>query len=113
MSTQPIQASVSEPVTKLPRSGTRRYSVEFCAAGQPRPYADTIYEFDLRVEWIPYGGQPRWEPNDLNDDLIVKAARAIGHDWKDKPDWHEATLKSKTKIGPGHWRFKVTLAYTD
>lgn len=97
------------------KSGDRRYTVNRIRSGQPRPYADHIDEFDLLIEWIPYSKEavPQWVPNDLNEDLVIKAAKTLGCNWVDKPNWHEPTLQSKSKIGLGHWKFIVKTAFTD
>ena len=96
------------------KSGTRRFTFEYQRAGQPRPYADHIYEFTVTVEWVPYkDGGGIWEPNDgLNEAIVIRHARAF-QPWHDKPEWHQPRLKSKRKIGPGVWQFIVTEPYLD
>jgi hypothetical protein len=102
------------------KQGDRRYTVTMNRAGQERPYGDTIHDFTLSVEWIPYkkraeGEEMKWEPNDLNETLIFQVAKAAGFSWVEKGegDWTSPHLKSKSKEGPGVWRFIVTETYTD
>lgn len=102
------------------KQGDRRYTVNWFRSGQPRPYANSVYEFDIRVEWIPYKGGGTlmtWEPNDLNEDLVDAAAKALGKMFYNKgdpdTDWSYPFLTKKTKIGPGHWKYIVTEEYTD
>lgn len=94
-----------------PKPGSQRYTVKWNAAGQPSPYADTIYDFEVLNEWVPYG-KAEWEPRDMVEDLFVKVAKAIGNNWHDDGNWPGPRLKSKTKIAPGHWRFIVICDFT-
>ena len=102
------------------KQGDRRYTIETHRSGQPRPYADTVHDFTLKIEWVPYkrlaeGEVLTWEPNDLVEELVVKYAKSIGFGWVEKGegDWASPHLSSKTKVGPGEWRFVVTEAFTD
>lgn len=99
------------------KPGTRRYTVEMLASGQPRAYADTIHKFRVSVEWVPYKNPQieEWEPNELSPALIDKAAKALGYPWEEKGqgDWASPRLHSKTKIAPGVWEYTVVEAYTD
>ena len=95
------------------KSGDRRYTVKWNSVGQPRAYADHIYDFEILVEWIAYGDN-KWTRNDLQvtEILIQYAAKALGRDWGGGGPF-DPELRSMTKIGPGHWRFVVVQPYTD
>lgn len=103
------------------KPGDRRYTVEMLQAGQPRAYADTVHEFILSVEWIPYrpGLAPQareWEPSGLSELLVKEAGRTLGHNFKEKsesPGPFDSTLEAFANVGPGKWRFKVVTPYTD
>lgn len=102
-----------------PAPGTRRFMFETLRAGQPRPYADSVYEYIITVEWIksthPRDVTPVWEPNDISEEVVKKLIRGFA-DVKfpeEKPDWYETTVTSFTKIGPGKWRLQANRAYTD
>lgn len=102
----------------MAKPGDRRYTVETLRSGQPRPYADTIREFVLTIEWIPYRNPPtaEWEPNDLAERLVMDAARTLGHGFKtpeEGPKWYEPRLREREKLGPGKWRFLIVEEYTD
>lgn len=101
------------------KSGDRRYTVEWITCGQPRPYADTIRHFIISVEWLPYvkpGETSDWEPNDLAESLIDKAAKALGSNFyiKDSKEsnWASPILNSKTKLSPGRWEYRIEEAFT-
>ena len=108
------------------RNGTTRYTVETLRAGQPGPYADTIHEFVLTVEWIPYGytkanpkgaADRQFEPCDIDDSRAKDLGNKIGGGFYEKGDpeanWASPRLTTFCKIGPGQWRFVVTSAFTD
>lgn len=104
------------------KQGDRRYTIEWIQAGQPRPYADTIHEFYLIIEWVPYKKREpdealKWEPNDMNDSIVDKTAKAIGYHWVEKgspnDNWAAPHLASRSKVGPGKWKFKITETFTD
>lgn len=102
------------------KPGDRRYTVNMIRAGQEKPYADTIHEFTLKIEWVPYKKREQhepmeWEPNDLHDQLVDRAAKTIGYNWveKNEGDWASPHLTHRSKIGPGEWRFIITEIFTD
>lgn len=102
------------------KQGDRRYTVHWHQAGQARPYAPLIHDFTLKIEWIAYkkretGEALEWEPNDLSDYLVDKAAKAVGYSWVEKGqgDWASPFLTSRTKVGPGQWRFVIREECTD
>lgn len=102
------------------KPGNRRYTVEFHSSGQQRSYGPSVYRFTISVEWIAYrkreNNEPlTWEPNDLNEHLIVKAAQALGHGWLEEGDgdWASPRLTYQHKEGPGKWTFTVEEAFTD
>ena len=104
----------------MPVAGTRRFTFEYKSAGQPRPYADSIYDFTVTCEWIPYakGKSPNdktrtdWVPNDLPEKRFTEMARVF-NPWLDNPKWYEPHLMSVTQIDCGIWRYVITEVYTD
>ena len=98
------------------KAGDRRYTILWHCNGQPRPYAATVRDFTLKVEWWPRTDSTEWAPNDLSEGLVDKAAKAIGCNYytrDEKPEWHQPILKSKSKIGLGEWRYRIEEEYTD
>ena len=93
------------------KSGDFRLTVEWEQAGQPRAYADSIYQFVLTAEWIPYG-KTELEPVQWFPEVGKSYARGI-KPWKDAPAWHESRLKSFNTISPGKWRVTVIEPYCD
>lgn len=76
--------------------------------GQPRPYADSIYEADIETS----------EP--IGDFVAKKIARALVREFDDEPkDWASAKLDVFRPSEPDRhgfskkWRVRVTEAYTD
>jgi len=95
----------------MAKSGTRRFTIEYKSTGQPRPYADHIYDFTITVEWIPYG-KDDWELNELAYEIIERHARA-SQNWHDKPEWHQPRLWSKSHVNKGVWQFIVIQPFLD
>lgn len=90
-----------------------RYTLVTLQAGQPRAYADSIYEYELTCEWQGMTGRGDWQPRDLVEPLVRKIARGMCREWFDNPEWHQAKLDTFVKIGPGHWRIKIIEPYLD
>jgi hypothetical protein len=111
-------------VTSL-KAGTRRYTVETLAAGQPRPYADTIHHVRVTMEWVPYAGPREWTPNTGSNPesiaSILKGLRCGFTDFTYPPKDREATTEDyfRTRLdwlrntAPGVWEFHTTSASTD
>lgn len=93
------------------KSGDRRYTIKCNSAGQPRPYADSVYDFEIIVQMVSYQ-TGLWQPNDINEELVKDRAKVLGRDWGGGGPF-DPELRSMTKIGPGHWRFVVVQPYTD
>lgn len=98
------------------KPGTSRITVETVRAGQPRPYADSVYEYIMTLEWIPYGNsEDGFQPRKLAKDAamaIAKGACRNFYEKKDKPEWHLPILQSMTEIDTGKWNLIIKLAYT-
>lgn len=98
--------------------GTRRFTFDTVRSGQPRPYADSVTEIIVTVEWIPAYGKNKteFEINDLNEKLVKSAVKGY-HPFKEEGDadvhWSSSMLTTCTKLGPGKWRFVITTAFTD
>jgi hypothetical protein len=96
-----------------PQSGDTRSFVRWLQAGQPRPYADAVYRFQLRLDIYRLGWEPR---KHTPEDLVKKIGRVLGKDWVDKDDpkhnWASPTLKSVRCVAPGVWEFHIVAAYT-
>lgn len=86
-------------------------SIVWNQAGQPRAYADTIYDFEIFL-YRAENDLP-WETWDPNEEFVVTQAKLLGHNWDDEGRWPGPRLGSKTKIAPGHWRFRVICDFTD
>lgn len=91
-----------------------RIDVERLSAGQPRPYADSVYECELRfTNWWTSTTGPRkgnWEPD---EQLVREAVRLFVHPFKDEPTWADDKLKTLEKTGPATWRAVVISPYLD
>lgn len=97
--------------------GDYRITVECLRTGQPRPYADHLYEAIITCEVVPYkkreiGEVLEFEPAKWNRDVVLKHAQSI-REFYDKPEWHQPRLESLTEIKPGVWRMIVTQPYLD
>lgn len=88
-------------------------TVRTITAGQPRPYADSVYRYHVLFEWVPYG-KTEFEPRDYQESIVKIYLQAV-KSWNDKSDrqWFEPKLNYMKKLGVGFWEFQVTEEYTD
>lgn len=97
----------------------RRYTVQCLQCGQPRSYADSIYEYLVSVEFIPYG-KSGYEPfSNLIDPAFAKTlVKALCQDFVERSDpnweWYMPTLQSlNIDQTAAQIRVVITLAFTD
>jgi hypothetical protein len=84
-----------------------RISVKHLSAGQPRPYADSVYEAIIQI--TDAAGTPaKW-----NREVVLPVARCLVHDWSDKPEFLEPRLAQCENTAPGTWHIKVVQPYAD
>ncbi|MGQ3081043.1 MULTISPECIES: hypothetical protein [Alphaproteobacteria] len=107
-----------------PKPGSRRFTIETLAAGQPRAYADTIHHVRVFLEHVPYGGEGGWQPNaNLAVEPVQKILAGLQcgfTDFKYPPadrestteDYFRAHLDWIRSTAPGVWEFHTTSAYT-
>jgi len=105
-----------------------RVTYETLTAGQPRPYADSIYRYRIYFEWQGMAGYkdknapfvPRDKmvatsnPHALA--MVTKFAKAFSG-WSEPTDhgfdWASTKLDYIKEVGPGVWEFQTSSAYTD
>jgi hypothetical protein len=104
---------MSDEVEHGPFNGFR-VDVEHITSGQPRPYADSIYEAELRfTNWWRSLTGPRkgtWEPKESD---VRELARILVHPFEDQPTFGSAHLKSLTREAPQTWRVLIVDPYLD
>jgi hypothetical protein len=99
----------------------RRITVVSLQSGQPRPYADSIYESDICFEG---GCRSTIKGYDINhgtkpfEDHVRSIARLLVRPFEDQPtSWASAQLVSIVCIEEGEtysiWRVKIVEPYTD
>lgn len=82
---------------------------DMLAAGQPRAYADSVYEAVLTYEFRgPYAERMR-----LGREVVARHAKMLVHSWSDEPQWYEPRLADLTETEPRVWYVKVTAPYLD
>ena len=93
--------------------------IETISAGQPRPYADSIYKYRVSSDfyWDSTTG-PR-----LSDSYLMKEKEALNAVssvrgcpvWFAKDDrmWYEAYLESVVEATPGVWEVTIIQPYLD
>lgn len=83
-------------------------------SGQPRPYADSIYEatleFDQSAPWTD-----KWTPPEV---MVIQMARGLMNrgNFKLKDEeraWHETYAEKVEKLAPNKWRIKLIQPYCD
>jgi hypothetical protein len=109
------------------KPGTRRYTVETLAAGQPRAYADTVHHVRVTFEWIPYkkrepGEEPQFEPSTLKEEHVRRALLGLQCGFtefdynkaeKSMDNYFKTRLDWLIEVSPGVWEFHTTSKFTD
>ena len=97
------------------KAGDNRFTVRWLRYGQPQPYADHVFEFDIVCETVSHQ-TGEWKPRKLIRQAIDPIARALGKNWVEKDDpkfnWASPYLVAAKETDEGVWRFKVKQAYT-
>ena len=102
-----------------PRPGDRRYTIQTLAAGQPRPYADTIRHVRVTMEWVPWNNSAEgWQPDPANvPEAIHDRLKGLQCGFTAKTakevEWYESRLDWLRNPEPGVWEFHITSPYTD
>ena len=92
-------------------------TVKHLQHGQPRRYADHIYESEITIE-----GERAWDR--LVEDQVKNLAKAVVHPFHDEPEgWASARLDEVTRLSSERedklgacrevWRVRVRVPYTD
>jgi len=124
---EPVVSTLRASHPRAFKPGTRRYTVETLAAGQPRPYADDIHHVRVTFEWVPYKKREpdeafEFEPAPCNNEELVRARlRGLGCGFTDfvcprnpSMDEHFRTrLDWLKQVEPHVWEFHTTSPYTD
>jgi hypothetical protein len=100
-----------------------RITIETLAAGQPRPYADTVRHVRVTFEWQGMEGykdkDAPFVPRDKFSEETVRRmlAGVAGFTAKTAKDpdcnWFDTRLDWLKSTGPGVWEFHTTSPYTD
>ena len=74
--------------------------IEIIQSGQPRPYADHIYEafFQIRSEGFLTNGACFYFI--INEEFAKDITRLFVHDFKDNPDWYQPKLIKLEPVKP-------------
>lgn len=99
------------------KPGTQRVTCITHQWGQPGPYADHVFDFEIVVEWIPSYGPDRseFQPRDIQEDFAIQLAKGfVPFKTEDEnPEWHETRLVKWTRLAPGNFRFEAVREFTD
>lgn len=113
---QPTPGRVNKGVGPQIKEGATRWTVSYNQAGQPRGYADSVYDFDVHCERVDYGDKTlTFKPLDLTYEIFEKVAKSLGTSFttSEKREWHQTFLKSKRKVAPGIWNFVAITPFND
>lgn len=93
-----------------------RFTIDCIRGGQPRPYADSEYEYVLTLESTSWkAGDNEFKPWDTADKqkIVIPILKACARHWEDEPpNWASTEMKSLSKIGAGVWKLILVEAYT-
>lgn len=84
------------------------YEVEYLQMGQPRAYADSIYEAKIKV--ISEG----IFNSDPEEEMIKRYANILVHNFEGtKPQLGKCHLEEIKKLEKGYWYVKIVYPYDD
>jgi len=99
----------------MPQTHVTTVECEWHQAGQPRPYADSIYEATLRFSTTaPWAS--KWDPPEVTVEAIAQAVMNRGKFVrKDDPErqWHQTYAERFDKVSDSTWRIKLIQPYCD
>jgi len=92
-----------------------RIEIKDIRCGQPRPYADSIYEAELTFEnwWDAMDGEKQgaWDPP---EEFVKRVAQLLVHPFEDPPRHPlDSRLRSIVKLGRGRWRVEIVEPFCD
>lgn len=95
-----------------------RYTVETLSAGQPRPYADSIYLYRVTIEWQGMQGYkdkdaPWVTRPELSTSVVALILRGLCGGWHDEPGMFGRRLEYMKHLGDGMWEVKIVEPYDD
>jgi hypothetical protein len=105
--------NATEKTPEAPKPGDILVHVEHTRNGQPRAYADSVFEGILTFTQVPAdGGAPVLYDGLTMEQVRDQYSRRIAN-WAEKPDWFDVKLYGVFKKSPGVWEVKCTQAYND
>lgn len=74
--------------------------ITYTQAGQPRPYADSVYRGHVTA--------------DSRQEAVETLSTAFRHDLEgEEQEWHHPRLESLSEASNGLWAFHIILPFTD
>lgn len=89
-------------------AATAIWKVTHLQAGQPRPYADSIYEYEIELDGDWYGKRP-----DFGEAVVKQAAQGLTRGWSNNPGWADRKLDRFEKLEPHRWFVRIIEPYPD
>lgn len=94
-----------------------RILLDCVASGQPRPYADTIYVYEVTFEyeqsWGPNKGE--WLPRqNVDKDSAILAVKSVKtfKTLDQHPEWHETQLSGVEQLADNKFKVSLVQEYT-
>ncbi len=90
---------------------THTVTYETISAGQPRAYADSVYEFNMVFSAARNDGgySDVWTPDRANALRYAK----VHQDFYENPEWHQPKLEIFEETEKGKWHVKIVQPYLD
>ena len=95
-------------------------TIEHLRGGQPRPYADSVYEAKITAERHGVFTNGRVIPYYLTEAEVKKLTRMFVHGFSDNPEWDQSRLKYLLPVKPkvisgkpqsGAWKVSIVQPY--
>lgn len=97
----------------------RRFTIETLAAGQARPYADTVHRYRLVFEWQGMEGYKNKDapfiPHAVDNEDFARSYCKLFGGWTEdaEGDWASTRLEYIKQIEPHIWEWQTRAAYDD
>lgn len=103
---------LSQAIFGVIQMGDKRIiEVETIQAGQPRPYADHIYESYITFS-VPEGQMwaRKWG---THESTVKQFIPLLVGGYSENPEWHDSRLEKLEQVSPGRWHVIVIQPFID
>lgn len=90
----------------------KRIDIQTISAGQPRPYADSIYEAKIKFSFTD-NTKLQYDPRQSVVEEVVRLFVHVFPGLEEDMGWWDPRLEFLNKTGKGEWHVKIRVPYDD